>query len=563
MKVTIEEHEASSRTIQVSAPDRVLEGEDIEVTLTNTEVLGTGESIAVAFEVTANPTGFYDLANSDSSPITMTDASTTETFTIKTIDSPTLNTNGNIDIEVKRGDQYEPASVDAEQVTIVAKETLPTMSITRTSPIAIDEGEDAIFTVSASGVTLTQPLDVSYTVDEGSSDFIDQSITIPPTVSVSTTDAGQITIKTKADATDETDGTITVTLTKSSDARYLLGANTADKTATITIKDNDVAGVSGITISGTSPVTEGDSAQFTLSANNPALTGDETISVRVQITETGDFLATPANVSPRITNVIIDSSGPGLLTLATTPDAIDEVDGNVTARIISEDLTGGASATYTIGENPTAEIVLQDNDDPILPSINIVAANSPVDEADGAMAQFSITATTGTSGNTSPVMVDLLISQVGNFLENAPGTRSNISVTPGASGSEVSTPHSEPITNDLTNEPNGEIIAKIITKSEYAVGAMNVARVEVNDDEEVPELVIANISKAEGQSGTTVYDFKVGITRETAVELNVDYTIGKAGDTATLDDDYTVPKCHSQADIPSRLKYHNDEKYHD
>ena len=43
------------------------------------------------------------------------------------------------------------------------------MDIARTSPIAIDEGEDAVFTVSASGVTLTQPIDVSYTVDEGSS----------------------------------------------------------------------------------------------------------------------------------------------------------------------------------------------------------------------------------------------------------------------------------------------------------------------------------------------------------------------------------------------------------
>ena len=67
-------------------------------------MVGTGESIAVAFEVyIANPTGFFDLANSDPSPITMTDASTTATFTIKTIDSPTLNTNGTIDIEVKRG----------------------------------------------------------------------------------------------------------------------------------------------------------------------------------------------------------------------------------------------------------------------------------------------------------------------------------------------------------------------------------------------------------------------------------------------------------------------------
>ena len=80
---------------------------------------------------------------------------------------------------------------------------------------------------------------------------------------------------------------------------------------------------------------------------------------------------------------------------------------------------------------------------------------------------------------------------------------------------------------------------------------MNVARVVVNDDEEVPELVIADISKAEGQSGTTVYDFKVGLSRETAVKLNVDYTIGKAGDTATLDDDYTVPDSKRKLIFPA------------
>ena len=209
VKVTIEEHETSSRTISVSAPDRIIEGEDIEVTLTNNEALSAGESIEVAFEVMANPTGFYDLAGSDSSPITMTDASNTASFTIATLDSLTLNTNGTIDISVKRGDQYEPASATAEQVTIVAKETIPTMDIARTSPIAIDEGEDAVFTVSASGVTLTQPIDVSYTVDEGSADFIDKAVSIPPTVSVATTGTGQIIVKTKADAIDESDGTIT------------------------------------------------------------------------------------------------------------------------------------------------------------------------------------------------------------------------------------------------------------------------------------------------------------------------------------------------------------------
>ena len=212
----------------------------------------------------------------------------------------------------------------------------------------------------------------------------------------------------------------------------------SDLTAVITVKDNDVAGVSGITISGTTPVTEGDPVKFSLSAVNPALTGDDTIMVRVQVTETGDFLATSAKLTPRIMNVMVDSTG-GELTLPTTPDAENEDDAQVVARIISEDLSGGASATYTIGENPAFTVTVEDNDNPTLPSINIVAVNSPVDEADGAMAQFNITATGGTSGDTSEIMVELQISEVGNFLKNPVDSITkyrvaSVMVTPGTQG---------------------------------------------------------------------------------------------------------------------------------
>ena len=151
-KVTIAEAEVSTRKINVSAPDRVIEGENIEVMLTTTESLGAGESIAVEISVRASPSGFYNLDNSEQSPVTMTSASDEVTFNIATYDSIVLNQNGMIEISVIRGDQYEPATTTAEQVIIVAKETIPMVTITRISPSSIDEGEDAVFAVSASGV---------------------------------------------------------------------------------------------------------------------------------------------------------------------------------------------------------------------------------------------------------------------------------------------------------------------------------------------------------------------------------------------------------------------------
>ena len=180
VRVTIEEVEESSRKISVSAPDQVIEGDDIEVTLTTTESLGSGESIEVEFMVVASPIGFYDVDNSDPSPISMTNASDEEKFTIATNDSTTLNTNGSIEILVKRGDQYEPASTTAESVTVVAKETLPTVSFVPPDPSSIDEGEDAVFMVTATGVTLTQELDVDVVVEQGATDnFIDTAVTTP------------------------------------------------------------------------------------------------------------------------------------------------------------------------------------------------------------------------------------------------------------------------------------------------------------------------------------------------------------------------------------------------
>ena len=91
--------------------------------------------------------------------------------------------------------------------------------------------------------------------------------------------------------------------------------------------------------------------------------------------------------------------------------------------------------TYLLGSPATASVTVLDNDDPALHSINFVATSSlPVDEADGAMAMFEITATGGTSGATDPIAVVINISEEGNFLQNAAGNRAPIQVTPGVEG---------------------------------------------------------------------------------------------------------------------------------
>ena len=195
---------------------------------------------------------------------------------------------------------------------------------------------------------------------------------------------------------------------------------------------------------------------------------------------------------------------------------------------------------------------MQDNDDPTLPSLNIASVSNSVSEAHGAKVQFSITATGGSSGTTSPIAVDLAISQVGNFLQTAPGTRTNIMVTPGAQGVAGSpTIHEEFINNDDEDEPTGKIIAKLVSKSHYAIGVSNVAEVVINDDEEAPEVSIVEVSKAEGRSGMTDFDFEVRISRASASNIIIKFAVGNEGDSATLDDDYRVETIGDSLTFPA------------
>ena len=384
--------------------------------------------------MTSNPEGFYNPTGSDASPVTFTSARNTETITIKTNDSDTLTTNGTIGIEVVRGDQYEPASTTPEQVTIVARENLQEVSIARSTPASIYEGDDAIFTVFAPNATLTQALPVGLIVTQGQSeDFIKDLASVPTSIDVTTIGTGRLRIETIADATQEDNGTITVTL-------------------------------------------------------------------------------------------------------APSPDQ-----------------------SYAIGSPASASVTVQDNDDPALHSVNIVAADTTVGEADGS-AIFNITATGGTSTDRSAIDVDVEISEEGDFLANGSRTIEDISVTPGAQGvAGTVVPLTELIDNDTYFEADGKIFAKIVSSTLYGVGANAVAEVAVTNDDVLPNISIAASTftaegnpTAEGVNTESDYDFEVSLSEATPNEVVVNFVVGipekrdldgnitQQGDTATLNDDYTV-----------------------
>ena len=116
----------------------------------------------------------------------------------------------------------------------------------------------------------------------------------------------------------------------------------------VVINDNDPPQV---TISaGTSPVTEGTAATFTITADPAPATA---LTVSVKVTEDGDVISGTAP-----STVTIDANKTSAtLTVATNNDDADESNGVITAEV--ETGTG-----YTVGSTSSASVTVNDNDSP-------------------------------------------------------------------------------------------------------------------------------------------------------------------------------------------------------
>ena len=122
-----------------------------------------------------------------------------------------------------------------------------------------------------------------------------------------------------------------------------------------TVMNNTPVAPSITIAAGTSPVTEGTAATFTLTAD-PAPAGDLTVTVTV--TDSGNFIAGAAPTTVTITG----SETTAMLEVSTMADAINEANGMITATV--EDGSG-----YTVGTGNTASVTV--NDDDAVPTLAI------------------------------------------------------------------------------------------------------------------------------------------------------------------------------------------------
>ena len=220
----------------------------------------------------------------------------------------------------------------------------PTPEVSVTAGSGVTEGGDASFTVTASPAPAAN-LAVSVTVSQ-SGDY--GATTGQRTVTIPTSGSVTITVGTTDDTTDETDGSVTATVNAGSG--YTVSSSQG--AATVGVADNDAASTPVVSVTGGGGVTEGGSAQFTVTAS-PAPASN--LDVSVTVSQSGDYGATTGQRT-----VTIPTSGSATVTITTTDDDVDETDGSVTATV-------NAGSGYTVSSSQGAATVgVADNDDPVV-----------------------------------------------------------------------------------------------------------------------------------------------------------------------------------------------------
>ena len=246
--VTIVDQQTAPISVALDAPVSVVEEDNIEIILTATNTSSSEQMIIVDLEAT-DVDGTYLNYNNPGVQMTvaaMGTATLPVTELIPTSDVASSSA-GEISIVVKRGNGYETASTTPASVMVLAKEELPSVTIAPVNTNSITEGDDAVYTVTATG-ELSADLIVAMTATQGTGeDFL--AGTHPATVTVDmTSKTAEYRVPTSGDDTDEANGTITATIgddpkkaDRTMNATYLRGSPAS---ADVTVEDDDVAELS-------------------------------------------------------------------------------------------------------------------------------------------------------------------------------------------------------------------------------------------------------------------------------------------------------------------------------
>ena len=323
----------------------------------------------------------------------------------------------------------------------------PVVTITA-NPTTITEGASARFTITMTPAPTTS-LNVDVNVSQTGT-FIsgtpDETVTFNANQRTAT-----LTVNTENDQVDELNGEIRAVL--QSMPAYTLGTPSS---ATVTVNDNDNP---RMTIeAGTSPVTEGTAAEFTITADPAPATA---LTVNVTVTETRNFIS---GTPPSTVNFNANQAT-ATLTVATDDDNIDELDGQIRAQLQS-------GTDYTTGSPSSATVTVEDNDVPQLS----IGTDQSVAESAGSM-EFTVTLD---GPNAQTVTVDYATS---DDTAIAPGdyTQRSGRLTFSPSGARTQTIRVT-IRNDDIDENNENFTVTLSNANNATMGAASATGTITNDD---------------------------------------------------------------------------------
>ena len=457
---------------------------------------GVDEGGAATFTVSANPapTANLDVSLtvsesgsyiSGTAPTSVTiPTSGSVTLTVQTTDDSADEADGSVTatLDTPAADAgYTVSSTQSAGTVAVADNDIPVVSISAGNNVT--EGTAATFTVSASP-TPHAALDVSVTVTESGS-YI--SGTAPTSVTIPTGGTATLTVPTDNDTTDETDGSVTATLVDG--AAYDLGTN---KVATVNVADDD------------------DAPQSTDNSVNRA----EVI----------------AEVKRRIADFTARNHQGGINDWTAVLKRLNGQPSGMTDAKIAKWLDNSKRHGWQDGIDtlPKVQAVLaaseeQPTQQPPTPEVNITASSGGTE---GSNVTFTVTANPAPTSN---LAVSVGIATSGDYGVSNGGR--TVTIFSGTT-SKTLTLHT---INDSVDEPNGSVVATLVSGSGYTIGSLRSQTAQVTDDDDPPvqQQVITPVVSISGGNGVTEggsASFTLTATPAPTSALSVSVTVSASGD---------------------------------
>jgi hypothetical protein len=483
-----------------------------------TATLSVPSSVTVTVVITTNNGTATSPADYGTVNTTLTFAplQTVVTQTISIVNDTVFEGNETFNLALSNATLATIGIPSSAVVTIVEDEPQPSIQLT-SATVSVNENAGPVVVTA----TLSNPSAFTVTVTITTSNGTASSVTDYTAVNTTLTFAPLQTIATQNitindDAVYETAETFNVALSNANNAT--LGATS---TAVVTITDNE-----------TQPTVQLSSVTYSVNENaGPAiitvtLSNASAFTVTVVITTSNNTAASPADYGAVSTTLTFAP----LQTVATQAVTINDdvvYEGNETFNVA---LSNANNAM--LGATPAAVVTIVENE--ALPTVQFSASAYSVNES---AATATITVTLNYP-SVFTVTVNYATSDGSVSGANAGsdyvGVTSVVTFTPGLTTQTFTVA----IINDTLDEANETVNLTLSTPTSATLGVPNPATLTITDDDPTPSLVIADVTRNEGSSGTTNFVFTVTLSAPSGLTVTVNYNT--ANGTATAPSDYAA-----------------------